>query len=84
MYVHIGKEVVVKEKDIVGIFDLESISKSNVSKNFLQYLKENEMITNNTEEKNKSLVITLQNNEIKGYLSNISSGTLQKRANKLD
>ena len=36
MYIHLGNEMVVNEKDIVGIFDLETTTISKHSRKFLE------------------------------------------------
>ena len=35
MYLHLGEETIVKEKDIIGIFDIENTSVSKHTKDFL-------------------------------------------------
>ena len=71
MYVHIGNSNIVNFKDVIGFFDYkildESIEKKIINKNEFE------------ESKIKSIVITEKNKEIKNYLSNISTITLQKR-----
>ena len=81
MFLHIGKDVVLQSKNIIGIFDIESLEKSNISKTFLEDLKNKNLIYNVSDGVNKSLVISKDNDKIKGYISNISSTTLNKRIN---
>ena len=80
MFLHIGNDVYLPEKDIVAIFNLDTAS---VSKNTQVYLKRSE--TKNTIETicddiPKTFVVTKKNNKDKIYLTNISSATLIKRA----
>ena len=81
MYLHIGNDIVIKKENIISIFNLEKII---INKEFEEFLN-NITIENKNEieqENRKSLIITKQNNKIKGYYSNISSTTLQKREEK--
>lgn len=81
MFLHIGKDIVLQSKNIIGIFDIESLKKSNLSKEFLENLKKQNLVYNVSDGVNKSLVISKDNDKIEGYISNISSITLNKRIN---
>lgn len=81
MFLHIGKDVVLQSKNIIGIFDIESLKKSNISNKFLENLKNENLVYNVSDDVNKSLIISQDNDKIKGYISNISSTTLNKRIN---
>lgn len=79
MYLHLGKNTVIKTKDIVGIFDMDT---STISKNTRDYLAKAEKsgrIINVSQELPKSFVICKDTDGIKVYISQISSQTLQKR-----
>ena len=73
---HIGKDIVIDENEIIGIFDLEGIKKTKVGKEFLENIKDDLI---KIEEKEKSLILVKKNEKIKGYISNILSVTLEKR-----
>ena len=73
---HIGKDIVIDENEIIGIFDLEGLKKTKVGKEFLENIKEDLI---KIEEKEKSLILVKKNEKIKGYISNILSVTLEKR-----
>jgi len=84
MYLHLGGEVCVRIKDIVAIMDLETSSTSKITRDFLRKTqKTGEVISINDEEMPKSYVVTGEKNNIKMYISPISSNTLLKRANNL-
>lgn len=76
MYLHIGKNIVLDDKTIIGIFDLESIKNS--SEDFLENLEKE--TPKNNEEEDKTIILTQSNKKFKGYITNISSITLEKRA----
>ena len=80
MYLHLGQEVVVKHRDVVGIFDLEKTTLSKATKDFLaQATRENRVITVSYEMP-KSFVVVLEDGKQMVYISQISVATLRKRA----
>ena len=83
MYIHLGNEMVVDEKDIVGIFDLETTTISKHSRKFLEIAEKQKQVINVSYELPKSFIITNKNNKNKVYISQISTSTLQKRSNIL-
>ncbi len=82
MYVHIGKDVVINSDNIISILDIESLEKNKKLENVLQNLKISDNIIDVSEKNKKSLIILEKNNKIMGYITNISSSTLAKRASK--
>ncbi len=75
MFLHLGGDVTVLRKDIVGIFDLES-TKNPITKEFLEIAKnEHSIIKIMDKQPSKSFIIVGDN----VYYSPISSNTLQKR-----
>ena len=79
MYLHLGNEIVIKNDDIVGIFDIENTSVSKITRDFLANAEKEMMITNVTDELPKSFVITSVKNGDRIYISQISAQTLKKR-----
>lgn len=83
MYLHLGKNTVIKTKDIVGIFDMDT---STISKNTRTYLAKAEKsgrVINVSMELPKSFVICKDSEGVKVYINQISSQTLQKRNENL-
>lgn len=81
MLLHLGNEVSVNTKDIVGIFDIE---KSSVSKNTRDFLngaeKKGKKIIYCTYDMPKSFIVTLDKDLTeKIYISQIACSTLLKR-----
>lgn len=79
MYLHIGNDIVLKNKDILFILDYDTLKDNNVFNNFLNNI-DKKNIYDISENKPKSIVITKEEGIVKGYISNISSNTLGKRS----
>ena len=80
MYVHLGQETVVKEDEIIGIFDLDSTTVSKHTRKFLNLAEKRKQVINVSYELPKSFIICNKNKKSKVYISQISSQTLQKRS----
>jgi len=83
MYVHLGGDTVVLQKDIIAIFDLELTSISKITREFLHVAEEEGFVVNVSEDLPKSYILTEKDNESKVYISPISAATLLKRANNM-
>lgn len=86
MYLHLGQDTVVANEDIIGIFDLETTTVSRITRDFLTRCEKRHEVVNVTEELPKSFILCSKgrNEEQRIYISQISTGTLQKRAGFLD
>ena len=86
MFLHIGRDMIVRFDEIIGIFDIETTSTSKISREYLIPSPEKEIISV-TEELPKSFIVcknrlkskNLVQNTTKVYISQISSSTLLKR-----
>lgn len=74
MFLHIGGDVIIPLKDVIGIFDLSSAENSATSE-FLSVAKEEGFIVDQIDGEKKSFILV--NDRI--YLSPIASSTLRKR-----
>ena len=81
MFLHLGENVVVPIKDVIGIFDLQTTMYSSDTSAFLRMAEEDGFVERISKEKPKSFVIAEVNKNSKIYLSPISSSTLTKRKN---
>ncbi len=81
MYLHLGRDRVVKSSSIIGIFDIENTSVSKITKEFLNSLSTTAEVINVTDDLPKSFVLTKEKGKVKVYISQISVATLKKRAN---
>ena len=80
MFLHLGNDVYVNQKDIVAVCNLDTAS---VSKNTQIYLKKAEemgIVETICSDIPKTFVIVRKKNKNKVYLTNISSVTLLKRS----
>ena len=80
MYVHIGKDCIISSADIIGIFDISILEKNRNIQEICKELKIDKNIIDVSENNQKTLVLIKGKKEAKGYISNISSSTLAKRA----
>ena len=80
MFLHLGENVVVPIKDIIGIFDMETTMYSSDTIQFLRMAEEDGFVERITKDKSKSFVIAEVDKKSKVYLSPISSSTLCKRS----
>lgn len=83
MFLHLGENVVVPLKDIIGIFDMETSMYSSDTTQFLRMAEEDGFVQRITKEKPKSFIIAEVNKKSKIFLSPISSATLTKRSQTL-
>lgn len=79
MYIHLGGERIVRDSELVAIFDISIEQSSRISKQFVSYASKRKHLEKIGEEEPKSIVVTRQ----KVYYSPISSSTLKKRAHQL-
>lgn len=84
MYLHLGNEVLINTKNLIGIFDIENSSTSKNTKNYLNLASKNKNIVNVSFDMPKSFVVTLDEDfSEKVYITPISCATLKKRFDKL-
>jgi extracellular matrix regulatory protein B len=83
MFLHLGENIVVPIKDIIGIFDFDSTVYSNDTIQFLRMAEEDGFVERITQDRPKSFVIAEVDQKSKIYLSPISSTTLCKRTTVL-
>ena len=79
MYLHLGENTVVRTDSIIGIYNVYTSTISKWTKDYLSNATKNKRVINVSMELPKSFVVCNENNEIKVYVSQISSQTLMKR-----
>ena len=80
MYLHIGNDVIVNSKNIVGIFDIENTTVSRLGKNFLGEAQRRSEVIYATEELPKSYIIVRKNKKNTIYISSMSTQVLMRRS----
>lgn len=80
MYLHLGQSVVVHQKDIIGIFDLDNTSSSFRTRKFLEQAEREGRMVAVTDDLPKSFVVCKKDDTEIIYLSQLSSATLRGRA----
>lgn len=80
MFLHLGENIVVPIKDIIGIFDIETAMDNSDTRQFLRLAEEDGFIQKITNEVPKSFVVAEVDKKSKIFLSPISSSTLTKRS----
>ncbi|MFV0413663.1 MAG: extracellular matrix regulator RemB [Oscillospiraceae bacterium] len=82
MYLHLGQETMVKTRDIVGIFDLDTSSLSKKTREYLALAQKEGRVVNISTELPKSFIVTA-NGAGSIYISQLSAATLKGRAEQL-
>ncbi|MBP3381477.1 MAG: DUF370 domain-containing protein [Clostridia bacterium] len=80
MYLHLGNDVVVRARDIIGIFDVENTTVSKLTRQFLADAQKGGRVVNVSPELPKSFIVCAHNGDETVYISQISAATLRGRA----
>lgn len=82
MYLHLGKDTVIKDEEIIGIFDLDTSTVSRHTRKYLNISEKNKETVTVSYELPKSFVVCSKpkSKEKKIYISQISPLTLLKRS----
>ena len=79
-FIHLGNGTLVRDDEILGIFDLDITSQSHLTRKFLSLADKSGKVINAAEDLPKSFVLCEQQGETRVYLSQMASATLLKRA----
>ena len=78
MYLNIGSDMAVRDKSIIGIFDMDNTSTSRRTREFLSHAeKEGQVVP--CDDLPKSFVLTAEYGMDRIYLTSLGSATLEKR-----
>lgn len=80
MYVNIGGDMAVRDKTIIGIFDLDGCSLSKKTMEYLEDAEQNGALINVTEDIPKTFLVTEEYGLEKVYFTQLSAQTIEKRA----
>ena len=85
MYIHLGNNIMLPTNEIIGIFDLENASISKRTRDFLAKAeKEGRVVTISYDLPRSFVIAGKSRDDIKVYISQISSSTLLKRTGYID
>ena len=79
-YLHLGKGTLVRDDEILGIFDLDITSQSHLTRKFLSMADKAGQVINAAEDIPKSFVLCRREGETRVYLSQMACATLLRRA----
>ena len=79
MYIPIGSDMSVRDKSIIGIFDLDNTTCSKHTRNFLNTAEKNGQVVTATEDIPKSFLLTSEYGMDRVYLCQVNAATLVKR-----
>ena len=79
-YLHLGKGTLVREDEILGIFDLDVTSQSHLTRKFLAMAEKAGQVVNAAEDLPKSFVLCRREGQSRVYLSQMAAATLLRRA----
>lgn len=81
MYLHMGQDFIVREQEIIGIFDIDTTSTGKRTREFLERAENEGAVVSMSNDIPKSFIVTDFPYETV-YLSPISSASLAGRAKK--
>ena len=80
IYLHLGQDIIVNMRDIVGVFDLDNSTFSRHTREFLSRAQREGRVVNVSMELPRSFVVCAHNGRETVYISQISTATLLRRA----
>lgn len=83
MYIHLGRDYVLNDQDIIGIFNLETTTISPRGREFLNYMQKNGAVVSLSDELPQSYVLADGAMVDTVYLSELSPTALRRRAEKM-
>ena len=78
MYLNIGNDMALREKSIIGIFDMDNTSTSKRTREFLERSEREGQVVP-CDDLPKAFVLTAEYGLDRVYLTSLSSSTLEKR-----
>ena len=82
MYLHLGEDVVVRRREIIGIFDMDNTTVSPHTRSFLKKAEKKKQVTYVSMDLPKSFVVCAPRKlrEQRVFIAQVSPATLKKRA----
>ena len=82
MYLHAGRDTVIREKKIIAVFDLDMASQNKDTLDFLRRAEKEGRIINTSADLPKSFIVCREKDQEKIYICQLSPLTLIKRTDK--
>ena len=82
MYIHIGKDILLKKEEIIGIFNIESILETKVYNTIIETLKLTNRMNDISSGEPKTLVLYKKDETLCGIITNVSSNSIGNRNKK--
>ncbi len=79
MFINAGMNCMLYEEDIIGIFDIESSTQAEATRNFLAAEQKKLRVVNIAYDLPKTFIVCRENGNLTVYLSQYSSSVLMKR-----
>ena len=80
MYLHLGQDVIVREEDVIGIFDMDTATVSPRTREMMSRMEQTGRMIPVFDDLPKSCVLCRQGKQTVLYISQLSTVTLGKRA----
>lgn len=80
MYLHLGGNVIVREDDVVGVFDLDNSSQSKITRGFLSAAERAGTVSAAGDDIPKSFVVCRSSGRSRVIISQMAPSTLLKRS----
>lgn len=80
MYVHAGNNRIIRKREIIGIFDMDTATVASITRDYLRKAERSGEMVNIKEEIPKSFIVTINaSGQDKVYVSQISTSALAGR-----
>ena len=83
MYIHLGRDYVLNDRDVIGIFNLETTTTSPRGREFLNYAQKNGAVVSLSDELPQCYVLADGAVVDTVYLSELSPAAMRRRAEKM-
>lgn len=80
MYLHLGGPVSVRERDVIGFFDLDNTTTSHITRKFLEQAEREDRLESLTSDIPKAFILCSGRERGKIYFSQLSTATLRGRS----
>ena len=80
MFLHLGNDAVIRDEEIVAVFDMDNTTVARRSREFLAHAQKTGGVVDICDDLPKSYIVTNSGRITKVYISSVSSATIAKRA----